>query len=274
MGVIHYSKSNRIFTQRSSAFTSFSMRLLLILSGLIVSLPSQADTLLGIYAGYHFWDSQFDGNFNTVNQSQIDIENELGFDSDSANSIYIALEHPIPFLPNIKLSRTSIDVTATSNLTQSITFQNEPFAANATISSQIDLSFNDATFYYEILDNWVSLDLGLSIRQFDGIFAITSGAQSANASFDEAIPMLYAAAQFDLPFTGFYGRVSGNGLAIDDHSHTDITAVVGYEAPLRWGAELGYRNMTLKFDELSANNLAVNSDLTIGGIFMGLTLHI
>ncbi len=266
---------HRLFFKRfihSAAFSLLLPATSLTITSSITS-TAHADTIFGIYAGVQSWNSQFSGDFGTIGDTEIDVDDTLGLDDEGNTAFYIALEHPIPMIPNIKLRQSTIDYEETDPLNTPITFLSETLPAGE-ISSNIDLSHTDITLYYELLDNWVSLDLGVTARQFDGRFQLTSIAETTDAELDETIALFYAAAQFELPFTGFYARAEGNTLSLDDHSHTDLSVALGYESSFRFGAELGYRFFTLDLEELSVGSDKLNSNLDLSGLFLGLTLHI
>jgi outer membrane protein len=246
----------------------------LMLMAVAAGLPlgAQADTLFGVYAGASMWSQAYSGGIEFANQGEIDMEQDLGFDEENASYLYVAVEHMLPMVPNIKLQRTEMSTDANSTLTRDITFEGQTFTANQDISSALDLSHTDATFYYEILDNWVSLDVGMSIRVFDGEVSVASGDGSiqADQSISAPLPMLYGKAQFDLPFTGFSLGAEANYLMVSGNGVSDILVRAAYESPFRVGAELGYRTFTFKLDDIDD----LYGELTVEGPYLAVTLHI
>jgi len=247
-------------------------RLIPILLGLALPLSAQADTILGVYAGAGNQNFTFSGDFESSDSSDslgnIDLDDDLGLGSEADTYFYIALEHPVPFLPNLMLASTTIEQSATSTLTRNIEFNGETFTGSSPVNSTIDLSHTDATLYYEILDNWVSLDLGLTIRKFDGEFKIESAGTTALEDVDFVVPLLYGKAQVDLPFTGLYVAASGNWIGAAGNTFVDATAKIGYESVFRVGIEAGYRtiNMVIDADDVEA-------DLTFAGAYIAATVH-
>jgi outer membrane protein len=239
--------------------------------GLALSAPVvQADSL-GIYAGAHSWKTSFSGDINSTDtNSIIDLEDTLGFDDSSNNVYYIALEHPIPLLPNIKLQQTKLEIDGDSTLGESITFDGITFPAGTHINSDVDFSHTDATLYYQLLDNWVSLDLGLTARKFDGFIDIADTSNNrAKVSIDNTVPMLYAKAQFDLPLTGLSIGVDGNIISYSGNSLSDINATINYEFSFGLGLAAGYRVFNLSLDDVDD----IDSDLTMDGTYAALTFH-
>ena len=127
---------------------------------------TQAD-ILGATAGAYQWKQNWEGDVQS-GPDAIDMNDDLGYDDETGTSIYVALEHPIPVLPNIRLQRTDLDISERNNLSRTFTFEGDVYTAADTVDSTTDLTHTDATFYYEVLDNWVNLDVGLTVRMFDG----------------------------------------------------------------------------------------------------------
>jgi outer membrane protein len=218
-----------------------------IVISLALSMPSiaLADSM-GFRVGAYSWSQNFSGDVRDDPTQTLDLEDTLGLDDDSNNVIYFALEHPIPIIPNILIQQTEMEVDGASTAT--FNFNDESFTGD--IATQLDLSHTDATLYYEVLDNWVNLDIGLTVRKFDGDINITdSSGNNTSETFDEAIPMLYVAAKFDLPLTGLYVGVSGNGISTGDASLTDIQANLGYETSFGLGIEVGVRSFDLEYED-------------------------
>ena len=68
---------------------------------MLTSYTAAADTLLGVYAGAQGWDMAAEGNYGFQNE-----ELNYRFEDETQNRFYIALEHPIPVIPNIKIAQS------------------------------------------------------------------------------------------------------------------------------------------------------------------------
>ena len=149
---------------------------------------TQADSLLGLYGGISSWEQSYDGTIQdldiTGGGDEIDFNNDLGLDEEKGNVIYIALEHGVPVLPNVKVQNTEIETVATGNPSKTINYGGETFDVSDTITTDADLSHTDVTMYYQVLDNWLSLDIGVTLRLFDGFINITSDIDGNAASED------------------------------------------------------------------------------------------
>lgn len=233
------------------------------------ALPAAADTVFGVYAGVATWQQEASGNVAS-GITDLDVEDDLGMDDDSNNMFYIALEHPIPTLPNIRVQHAEIKLGGDNVLSRSIEFNGNSFALAEQVATDIDLSQSDAVLYYEVLDNYLTLDLGLAARYVDGYVEVSSTTTNASAEFSGVIPMLYAQARVDLPLTGFWLGAQAQGVAYDGNQLLDANAQVGWESPIGLGVELGYRAFKLELDQFDEVDSA---EIDIDGVYFGLNYH-
>lgn len=227
-----------------------------------------AETIFGVFFGAGLTQNQYSGDIQLTGTA-IDLEDDFGLVKKDNSYAFVAIEHPIPVLPNIRLTLTQLLAEADNVLSREITFNDRTYSASTAIRAEVDLSFTDATFYYEVLDNWLSLDLGLTARNFDGFAKIDSNGSLNRYDFNETLPLLYVNAEAALPFTGLSVRAKLQGLSIDDSSLTDSQISLAYESSIGLGGEVGYRNMTIELDDLSD----LSSDLESKGAFAGVTYH-
>ena len=235
---------------------------------------AKADTLLGLYVGGDYWAAQTDGALGTSSDMQ-----SFNFEDKEYGSYYAALEHPIPLVPNVKLKYTQLELAADANLNTSFGFGDKVFKVNSTVTGDSDLSHVDYVLYYEIFDNdLVSIDLGLSAKQFDGYVAVKGDQQGSNfgeesVDFNGFIPMAYGAVQFGLPFTGLSAFAEGQLLAIGDSKIQDYQVGVAWEFIDNMAVDVaikaGYRAMLLELDDVDD----IYTDIDVDGIFAGLQIH-
>ncbi|WP_373095789.1 TIGR04219 family outer membrane beta-barrel protein [Zhongshania sp.] len=230
------------------------------------SVSSQAD-IIGATAGAYMWKQSWEGDVKAGSDG-IDMNDDLGYDDETGKSFYVALEHPVPVLPNIRLQSTDLDISEKGTLTKSYTFDGKVYAQSEEVDSTTDLSHIDGTFYYEILDNWVNLDVGLTVRMFDGEVSIKGTSGEGAIEIDAPLPMAYVNARFELPLTGLYASALGNVIAYGDNKVTDMTLALGYELGIV-GLELGYRNFDVQLED---DNEEAN--VTVDGYFLGVVIDI
>ncbi|WP_299591775.1 TIGR04219 family outer membrane beta-barrel protein [uncultured Microbulbifer sp.] len=243
-------------------------KITLALCAALASASASADTILGFDATLGAWKPAYSGAVG-VDNFNVD---EFSLAEDNATFIQAALEHPVPVIPNILVAHSKIETNGTAMLSESVTFGDETFVIGSEITGDINLTHTDATLYYEILDNWVNLDLGLTARQYSGEMSVTSDFQSENIELSGVLPMVYGVARFDLPFTGWSIIAQGNGTSYNGDRHTDLTAKIRWDfvPALDFAIEAGYRAMTLDVQELDA----FQTDLEIKGPYLGLNLHL
>lgn len=236
----------------------------------VVPTSTFADTFFGVYVGAGYWNQETSGDLR-YKGSDVSLQNELGLDRKGNGSVYIAIEHPVPSLPNIKLQYTKVSTTGTSVLSESFTFDNVTYNASDTINSRFVLDNGDVILYYEVLDNWLNLDVGLDIKVFNGDIFVESTATSNNGShsFDVPIPMLYAKAQLDIPTTGFYFGGEGSAISTGDADIYDFKLMAGYESSIGLGCEIGWRKIGISVDD--ADDLV--ADIAVDGVYANLTYH-
>ena len=230
------------------------------------SVSSQAD-VVGVTAGTYMWKQSWEGDVKAGSES-IDMNDDLGYDDETGKSFYVALEHPVPVLPNIRLQHTSLDISETAQLSRTFTFDGDTYTSADSVNSTTDLSHTDGTFYYEILDNWVNLDIGLTVRMFDGEVRLAAAGRDSAIEIDAPLPMAYLNARFELPLTGFYASGLGNVIAYGDNKVTDMTVALGYEYGVV-ALELGYRNFDVQLED---DNEEAN--VTVDGYFVGVVVDI
>ncbi|MFU8814883.1 MAG: TIGR04219 family outer membrane beta-barrel protein [Pseudomonadales bacterium] len=225
----------------------------LLLSALAVTLTcaavgARADTLFGVYAGAGAWAPNPSGNASSGG-SEVDLERDLNLGKKRNNLAYLRLEHGVPILPNLRLNYTDVLTDGRNTLGRSIEFNDRQFLIAEQVSSKIDLTQIDAVAYYEVLDNIVSLDLGLTARWFDGEVEIASESDVARAEFTGVLPLLYARGELKLPFTGLWLGAEMQGIGYSGNRLLDGSAQFGWRSAFGLGAEVGWRMFELRLDD-------------------------
>jgi len=244
---------------------TLALTLAALTTPLVYSTTAQADTIFGIYAGAGSWETDYSGEAGDPALSTDD----LGMDKNNNSYFYVAIEHPVPVLPNIKLQQTNLTSRQTATITDTFSVGDVEFA-DTDVTTDFDLSHTDATLYYEILDNWLNADVGLTVRKYSGYLKAKSETENEKVDLDATLPMLYAKFQFDLPFSGFSAGVEGNYVSYSDNTLADYSAKISYmfDSALDLGVELGYRQSTMTLDEDD-----VTADIELSGPYVAALFH-
>ena len=242
-----------------------------VLSGLILSTSTYADTLLGLYGGAQMWAMESEGAF----ASDANLAN-FTFDDERQGSYYLAFEHFIPLVPNAKLIQTSFDTDGFTDLASSFTFGGETFSSDSRLNTDIEMSMTDHILYYEILDNdLISVDLGINAKKIDATISVDDSANGVSGSQDVSgyIPMLYSKIEFGIPATDWSIYAEGSYLSIDDHSVSDLNAAIEYRVidslAMNVALQIGARAVTVELEDLDNTN----TDLEFSGVYAGVEVH-
>jgi outer membrane protein len=232
---------------------------------------AQADTLLGLYLGADGWQTSTTGSFANTEQLQ-----HFNFDDETQASYYIALEHPVPLLPNIRIQHNPLESSGDTNVQGTFSFAGQTFVVNSQLRNQVDLTSTDYILYYEILDNeMLSFDLGINGKYIDGNATVSEQGSSNVAMQDvsQTIPMLYSSVIVGLPLTGLDVFAQGSFVSYDGSRWYDVQAGVAYalldNLAVDMRLKLGYRAVNLKLDDI--DDLYTNID--VKGVFAGIELH-
>ncbi len=245
---------------------------ILVLTTCLLPAAAGAD-LLGVTVGANYWRYDISGTarYQTRDSANdIDVNRDLGYDNGNLGYYYIGLEHPVPFLPNIRISRTDLDENANGTLSKTVVYGGTTFLFNENVSSKVQLDQTDITLYYSPLDTVASIDLGLNAKYIDSKARITgavSGTQTANVS--GWVPMAYAGVGVDLPLTGLGISADGSYIKYKGSSFYDYSLRVTYTSPWFVGADIGYRKIKLDLDDFDDSF----ADVEFDGPYAGLYLH-
>lgn len=242
----------------------------LIVSG--ASFTAQADTLLGLYAGAQGWNMQTDGGFSSDGANA-----DFNFDDKANSSLYVAFEHPLPLIPNIKVQRTIMDTSGDTTLNSQFYFGGKIYAQNTDVMTDVQLTATDFILYYELFDNdLISFDVGINAKYIDGELLVTEKGDDPSSSkeaFSGPVPLVYSRLAIGVPFSGFGAFVEGSFLSIDDHTLSDYQAALTYSLmenlAIDMTFQLGYRAVELELDDLDN----IYSNLEFKGVYAGLEVH-
>ncbi|MFV5508796.1 TIGR04219 family outer membrane beta-barrel protein [Acinetobacter sp. 197] len=220
-----------------------------LLLGFGLSSFSHAD-VIGVKADLSYW------NFDGYSQDN-NFKHEL--DRQGTAQLSVAVEHPVPLLPNAKIRYVNLD----SNSEQSS-------PANA---ADIKLNNIDYILYYELLDTVVHADIGAGLSNLDGTVRNLNAGALNQYDLDEYSPLLYATVGVKLPFTGMSAKAEAIYTHGSDSKKTDVQAELQYDfidnLLVDVGAKVGYRMMQVDFEQDQRPDLR----LEFKGPYIGLDVH-
>ena len=215
----------------------------------VLSVPSLslADTL-SVSIGGGMWKEDPSGYFR--NQSlgdttDVDVNDDLFWTEENQGYLFVTFEHPVPLVPNFRIMTTNLDHSGSG--TASFQLNGKTFTGDVSSSGSLDQT--DFTAYWEVLDNVVSLDLGVTAKKLDFSYSVTSVGQSTSDSFSATLPMLYGMVGAS-PLPGLFLGVEGNWTAYDSNTLTDLVAKVSYTTDFFLGIEGGYRSQSYEIEDL------------------------
>ena len=235
-------------------------------------LSSQADTA-GIRIGGGSWDHDPSGTVryqSTLATNDADLDNDLNLQEKKEGYVFVVVEHPVPLLPNLRVMSTALQNTGTGTVSSTFTYGGQTFSATNSVTSDLTLDHTDFTLYWQLLDNVVSLDLGLNLKAVDATARLTNNTTSTTVtnSFDGIIPMGYIAVGVS-PIEGLEIRAEVSSLSVGNSSITDSVAKIMYTSEYLFGIEAGVRSIELELDDLDQ----VYSNMKFDGPFVGAYLH-
>ena len=180
-------------------------------------------------------------------------------------------ELPLPFVPNVKLAYSNFSQSGEGTVT-SFSWGGI-VGLDGIVDTSLDLQMYDLTAYYELLDNVVEIDAGLTLRYLSGDMSVTPTADFALpglipdisvsapqvTDIDMWIPLLYGKARFNIPSTDISLQFEANGLTYQDTTFYDYELSARYTFSMGLGLEAGYKSMHIDSEDL-ADGLVVDVD--------------
>ncbi|MDD2951394.1 MAG: TIGR04219 family outer membrane beta-barrel protein [Sulfuricurvum sp.] len=207
----------------------------------LASVTASAATILGFGAEVDYYTPTASGDFNYKTT-----QTHFGSDQESGYQVGIYFEHPAPLIPNLRV-----------DLTPEISYSGLDGAA----VSKVSLDQVDITPYYEIMDNIIDLDIGMTFKVLEGKIEGTD-----NQSFKEVIPMGYLGIAITPPLSPLSLEGSVKYIEYSGDSLTDARIKACWKIAQGFGAQAGYRYESLKISD----HFNINADTTFKGPFVGL----
>lgn len=239
---------------------------------LLVSTASQAAgvPLIDFRAQVGYWGAEPSGTVASGGDD-FHLQDDLNLERDGSGFVMGEIEHPVPLLPNVRLRHRTLDDEANGTITSTREFGPVQFQNNQQVHSSYDLEMTDATFYYSPLNNWISIDLGITARHLDLQVELEnrSSNQREQAGGSVWLPMGHLAARFDLPLTGVYAGGEVNAISAGDESMEDMRVTLGWQTTSNLGVEIGYQRMEFETDEVDD----LRADVEFEGPYAAATLR-
>jgi outer membrane protein len=236
------------------------------ISLLALSCQSFAATIFEVRAGAVVGQLDPTGAFGEASDAQVPV----AAGNESVSKFYVAIEHPIPLVPNFKLAHSSIGWHGEHLLTQTYRLNEQLYSVASQLQTDVDQALIDSVIYYEVLDNsLVSLDIGLNVRYQDVSFAVADQASDdhSNRSLQQVLPMAYLNVAVGVPLMGIGAYIETHYSA---HNNYDLELAATYqlfESPLIDIDLLG----GIKRSEVNwTGEDAIVADYKTDGLFLGL----
>lgn len=235
-------------------------------AALLSSFTLRAD-VLGAEVGIGSWWMEPTGTLN-YRGDNADLENDLHLSDQSNLFAWIAFEHPTPILPNVKLVYTRLETDGDGVVSRSFQFGSILVNLNQRVVSDLKLNQGDVILYYELLDNWVSLDAGLNLKILDGEAQLVTATSREQTDFTAVVPQLYAMARFDLPLTGLSAAGSVAGISYSGSRIVDLNLSLRYTFDPGFAIEGGWKQQDLVLDDVDD----ITSDIKLKGPYIAVAL--
>ena len=232
--------------------------------GCIMATSAHAATVVGFKIGGDYWRADTSGTFSDKGQPQ------QGFDysSSAQGSYWFAVEHPLPFVPNLKIRENSLDQKG-SLANADFSFNGHDFKGNVT--SYTDLSNTDFVLYYELLDNDIlSFDLGAAYKLMNGSLRVQDAGHPEEKDVDSGIVMGYASTHVSMPGLGLFG-FADLMLGVNKSNVHDYAVGLGWQfdgVAVDTRVRVGYREFAFDVNNFSG----ISADSKFDGYFAGVEI--
>jgi outer membrane protein len=204
--------------------------------------------------------------FQSYNSSSIDLVDDLDVDNPAQTSMVLILEHPITVLPNIRYQSYNMGSSNNRSTNPDFSFNQGSPGFGSDSNASYDLASNDLVLYYQLLSNWMDLDMGVDLKRLDG--QVSQAGPGNSIDVDETIPLLHLSARVDLPINGLYlgADINSNivNLGISESGAQDSTIMLGFENGTGLGIAGGIKSFSLELN----NPDDANTDIGYDGLFV------
>lgn len=202
------------------------------------------------------------GSSSYQSNQTVDIADTLNLSTTQDIFIRGAVEHPIPLIPNIKFTYHTFSYQGNNSVNDFSWGLIENISGK--IESDLSVNYTDTTLYYELLDNWVEVDAGVTLRYINGDMSIKSLSKTDKLSYSTFTPLLYGQARFNIPSTDLILTTQANVISFSGITAYDYELSARYFFTLGAGIEVGYKSFHIDSDELSTG---LKADMDFSGAF-------
>ena len=202
----------------------------------------------------------------------IDLEDDFGWSNEQDIMIKAYFENPVPLFPNIKVAYSDLKQSG-QGIVEGFTWGGI-IGLNGTIDTSFNLKMYDLTLYYELLDNVVEVDGGLTVRYINGDISVktlvnfgssfisfSAGLPAQYTDLNLWIPMLYGKGKFNIPSTDISLQAEANAIHYQNTTFYDYELSARYTLAMGLGLEGGYKSIYLDSEDL-ANGLKIDVDFS------------
>ena len=256
-----------------------------IISTLLATTALNAD-FIRVDAGAGMWIANTKGQIDLKDDS-IDLVDTLGYTTSNSGYAWILFKHFLPVIPNVRLEYTSLSYDGKVDLLDGKTLPWDDADIPSNVSNTLTINEYDAILYYNILDNtfWTTIDLGLDVKMLDASFKLDPVNVEGKEVYEgyetpplfAPIPMAYARARVEIPFSGVGVEADVKILKLGDSQVIDARAKVDYTLGItpiiQPGLEVGYRIQKIDIDVSKIESSFPVLNLEFAGIYAGAMLR-
>lgn len=232
--------------------------------GLLSLSSANAATVVGFKIGADYWLADTTNSFNDDDN----VSHSFSDDS-SQGSVWIAVEHPLPFVPNLKIRENRLESSADLDNVD-FTFNGNAFEGEVSVINE--LNNTDFVLYYEILDNdLVSVDLGAAYKKMNGSLRVFDAGHPEQIDIDSGVFMGYANAQVGVAGLGLFGFADVL-FGVDESNVYDYGVGLGWQfdnLAVNTLVRVGYRDFNFDVSDFSD----VSQNTQFKGAFAGVELR-
>jgi len=243
-----------------------------LLAGTLYADVIGGEVSFGIYSHTPSGTASYTLPYTTLGSS-VNLENDFGWGTAEDAIVKAYFELPLPFVPNLKLAYNNFNQSGTDTVSS---FSWGNIQGDGEIDTALSLQIYDLTAYYELLDNVIDLDAGLTLRYLHGNINVTPAANfsfaplpplsvalpSESTEIDKWIPMLYGKARFTVPSTDDSLQFDANGITYQDTTFYDYELSARYTFSMGLGLEAGYKSIHIDSEDLADG---LNADVDSSG---------